>query len=148
MAFAVTKFNAYGLKNTNQTIKRGIQKVELTITGANTDTAYDLGTTGGTFWTSAVAHATYGEIATAARTFILTTLTAQVGTTLGIKSQELLARLQAASASSTDYIQTVAAVTTPVPELAFHSGDAPTSAVWVIEWLLADNMEPLFASYG
>lgn len=148
MAFAVTKFNAYGVLNANATQKRGIQRVELTITGANTDTAYDLGTTAGTFWTSAVADATYGGVATAARTFILTTLNGQVASTIGIRSQQLLARLQAAAASGTSYTLSVASVTTPVPELAFASGSAPTSGVYVIEWLLADNTEPLTATYG
>ncbi len=151
MAFAVTKFTAYGIKNTSPTIKHGVQRVELTITGANTDVAYDLGTTGGTFWTSAVAHATYGGIATAARTFMLTTLTGQVGTCINVYSQQLndpVGRYQAGSASSDTYTKAVAAVTTPVIELAFASAHAPTSGVYVYEWLLADGMEPLTASYG
>ncbi len=151
MAFAVTKFTAYGRLNTNPTIKRGIQLVELTITGANTDVAYDLGTTAGTFWTSAVAHATYGGIATAARTFILTTLTAQVASILGVQAQALctpVGRINAATASTNTYTQAVAAVTTPMIELAFNSGNAPTSGTYVFEWLLADGMQPLTASYG
>ncbi len=151
MAFAVTKFTAYGRLNSNPTPKRGIQCVELTITGANTDIAYDLATTGGTFWTSAVAHATYGGIATAARTFILTTLTAQVGTFVEVLSQALLSsltRLPAATVSGDNYTRVVTTVTTPVIELAFNSGNAPTSGVYVLTWLLADNMEPLTASYG
>ncbi len=151
MAFAVTKFNAYGRLNTSPTAKRGVQFVELTITGANTDIAYDLGTTGGTFWTSAVAHATYGGIATAARTFILTTLTAQVGTVVGVESQALcdpVGRINAATAATDTYTQAVAAVTTPMIELAFATGHAPTTGVYVFKWLLADNMEPLTASYG
>lgn len=151
MAFAVTKFNAYGVLNSNPTVKRGVQRVELTITGANTDVAYDLGTTGGTFWTSAVADATYGGIATAARTFILTTLTAQVASVISVWSQQLctpVGRINAATASSNTYTQAVAAVTTPMIELAFASGSAPTSGTYVFQWLLADNMEPLTASYG
>jgi hypothetical protein len=38
----------------------------MTITAANTDTALDVGTLGGTFWTAAKADGTYGPIATAA----------------------------------------------------------------------------------
>ncbi len=151
MAFAVTKFNAYGVLNTSPSIKRGTQLVELTITGANTDVAYDLGTTGGTFWTSAVADATYGGIATAARDFMLTTLYGQVASCINVSSQQLndpVGRYQAGSASSDTYTKAVAAVTTPVIELAFASAHAPTSGVYVYEWLLADNTEPLFASYG
>lgn len=151
MAFAVTKFSAYGRLNTSATAKRGVQFVELTITGAATDTAYDLGTTAGTFWTSAEAHATYGAIATAAKTFILTTLYGQVGTVIGVDSQALctpVGRINAATASSNTYTQAVAAVTTPMIELAFNSGNAPTSGVYVFQWLLADNTEPLTATYG
>ncbi len=151
MAFAVTKFNAYGRLNTNATPKRGIQIVELTITGANTDIAYDLGTTAGTFWVSAEAHATYGAIATAAKTFILTTLYGQVASIYSVSAQALctpVGRINAATASSNTYTQAVAVVTTPMIELAFASGSAPTTGTYIFEWLLADNTEPLTASYG
>lgn len=148
MAFAVRRFFAYGQLNDNPTIKRGVQVVQLAITGLNTDVAYDLGTVAGTFWTSAIADAIYGQIATAARDFILTALTKNVAQVLAIQSQQLVARLQAAAASGTSYVQTVAAVTTPTPELLFASGNAPTSGTFLITWNLADNVEPITASYG
>lgn len=56
MTFALTKFQAYGVEISEPLQKRFIQRAELDITAANTDTAWDFGavTAGslGTFWTA------------------------------------------------------------------------------------------------
>ena len=62
--FALTKFNAYGFIIDSQIKKRAMQRATLHITAANTDTALDLGSDSGTFWTAAEADATYGDMAT------------------------------------------------------------------------------------
>lgn len=148
MAFALTKFVASGILFDGACDRHGIQRVEMTITGLNTDVTYDLGTTAGTFWTSAIANATYGSLATGARDFLLNKLSGVVGSVLEIRSQQLAARLQAAAASGTSYVQSVASVTTPVPQLTFAASNAPTSGIYVIEWTLQDGQLPLTATFG
>lgn len=50
MAFALTRFNAYGVQSDEPLSKRYIQRVEIKATAANTDTDFDLGDATGTFW--------------------------------------------------------------------------------------------------
>ncbi len=56
MTFALTRVKAYGIEASEPLQKINVQRVELDITGANTDVAYDVGdvTAGslGTFWTA------------------------------------------------------------------------------------------------
>jgi len=66
MAFACTKFKAYVVTAQSPTRARKLQRVAMTVTGLNSDTALDIGTLGGTFWTAAKADGTYGSIANAA----------------------------------------------------------------------------------
>jgi hypothetical protein len=66
MAFALTKFQAFGKLIDSPISKRYIQQVVMTITQANTDTALDIGTNAGTFWTAAKANGTYGAVASSA----------------------------------------------------------------------------------
>ena len=66
MTFALTKFQAYGVEISEPLQKRFIQRIEMDVTGANTDVAYDFGdvTAGslGTFWT-AVSGTAPGSVA-------------------------------------------------------------------------------------
>lgn len=59
MTFALTRFKAYAVESSEPLQKRFIQRVEMDVTGANTDVAYDFGdvTAGslGTFWTAVSA---------------------------------------------------------------------------------------------
>ena len=52
MAFALTEFKAYGTEIDEGLTKRFKQTAVLTITAANTNTALDLSTAAGTFWTA------------------------------------------------------------------------------------------------
>lgn len=52
MAFALTRFEAYGVEIDEPLVKRFIQRAEMRITGANTDVDLDIGDNTGTFWTA------------------------------------------------------------------------------------------------
>lgn len=52
MAFALTKFVAFGVEAEEAVNKRYKQAVEFTITGLNSNVALDFGTYAGTFWTA------------------------------------------------------------------------------------------------
>lgn len=68
MTFSLRQFKAYGIRTSGATRQHTWQVAELGIVAANTDTALDISsdTAGslGTFWTAAVADATYGTLAT------------------------------------------------------------------------------------
>lgn len=77
MTFALTSFRAFGIEAEEPVNNKYQQKLELVITAANTDTALDLGTYAGTFW-SAVGSADPGltallaikDIQTRAKSFL------------------------------------------------------------------------------
>ncbi len=52
MTFALASFRAYGVEAEEPVNNKYKQVLELNITGANTDVAYDVGTYAGTFWTA------------------------------------------------------------------------------------------------
>lgn len=62
MTFAVTAVKAYAVESSEPLQARFIQRLELDVTAANTDTAWDFGTYAGTFWTAA-GGSTVGAIA-------------------------------------------------------------------------------------
>lgn len=68
MAFALTQFKAYGIRTSGETRQHTWQVADMGITALNTDVTLDISsdTTGslGTFWTAAIANATYGQLAT------------------------------------------------------------------------------------
>lgn len=74
MTLALTKFKAYGVRTSGAVRQQTMQVAEMYVTGAATDTAWDIAsdTSGalGTFWTAVTADSTYGTLATNALTSI------------------------------------------------------------------------------
>lgn len=138
MAFALTKFAAYGTQIQSVTSKRGVQIAELTITAANTDTDLDIGDlTPGTFWT-AVA----GALATTALAH-LATIVANSRELVAVRGTAFLDRLKsAAGAGASEY---AIAVSAKLPNITWNNGTAPTSYVVQLEWLLTDGAFPTVA---
>lgn len=138
MSFALTKFAAYGTNIQSVSSKRGIQVAELTITAANTDIDLDIGDLSpGTFWT-AVA----GALATKAQE-LLATIVANSRELVAVRGTAFLDRLKtAAAAGANEY---AIAVSVKLPNITWHSGDAPTSYVVQLEWLLSDGAFPTVA---
>lgn len=90
MTFALTKARLYGVTIDEPVRKRAIQRAYLKITAANTDTDMDLGDTGGTFWTAAVAaDSTAANVRTA-----LHALDTKAQSFLGVRGEELVDRFR------------------------------------------------------
>lgn len=136
MAFALTKFACYGTSIQSVSSKRGIQIAELTITAANTDVDLDIGDlTPGTFWT-AVA----GALATEALV-LLALIVANSRELIAVEGTAFLDRLRTVAAGSANEFSLVTLA--KLPNIGFHSGDAPTSYVVQLRWLLSDGNFPV-----
>lgn len=145
MAFALTKLRTWGDKIQSATALRGTQVVELSITQLDTDVDCDIGDATGTFWTAAVADATYGDIATAALTQLLAIAT-QTLQILTVKSETLLPRLRDdSSPASTDYSL---GINNHLPNIGFASGSAPTTWVLELDLRLDDGQFPVTTTIG
>lgn len=148
MSFAITKFKAYGIRAEGAVRPHCQQVFSFTFTAANTDIAYDLGTSGGTFWTSAIADTTYGSLATAVRTLLLTRLPGMLpdSALVGIQGEPIKTYIQvAAGAVGSQY---TLAISSSMPTITFVAGSAPTAWVLNLTWNLADGMEAIAADYG
>lgn len=146
MSFALTRFKAYGIRASGATRQHVQQVAVLGITAANTDTAMDIQTLAGTFWTAAIANATYGSLATAARTKIFTDITGVMAHFVSAHAPALFTRLQVTTATTGTEYNT--ALTAGIPGFAFVSGSAPTAFTLTITWLLKDGYEAIVADYG
>lgn len=147
MAFAVTKFMAYGVRSEGATRSHCEQVVELFVTGLNTDVLYDLSVTSGTFWTSATADAVYGTLASNARDVILNRIAGAISSLWRIDSQ-LFQTTYAKVLSGASGNQYVVSVVSSIPTIGFVSGSAPTAIALKIQWRLHDGIEPVIADLG
>ena len=150
MAFALTHFKAYGKLHEGATRSHAEQICELHITAANTDTAYDLDNAAGTFWTAALADATYGALAGAAKTAFLTQIVAVKYRYLGVVSEHTESDYirVLSGASGNQFICTVGGTVAHMPAYTFVSGSAPTAIVLVIKWMLVDGAEAITSDLG
>src|SRR5271165_4646613 len=124
MAFSLQKFQAYGIEPQEPVFKRYVQRAVLSIVALNTDTALDIAsiTAGslGTFWTAAIADATYGlTVATPAAQAIRDIVT-KAESFNWASGQELWTR-KLATAVAGGFAATAAG---KLPSIAFFSTDA------------------------
>lgn len=147
MAFALTKAEFRSVAHQNPSLKRGIQEVLLTITGANTDIDLDIGDAAGTFWTAAVANATYGAMAAAA----LVQLQAVVAGSAFLRRwecPELQASVYVQVASSPGASQYSLTTDTYGPDILLASGSAPTSYHVYLVFEMAAGQFPVTAAFN
>lgn len=151
MAFALTKFKADCIRHTGPTRSHGEQIAIFVTTAADTDTDMDISDEDGTFWTDALADATYGDLATAAWNIFFDkspygSIPSVIASLIAVESETLLARMRDdSSPAGTDYSLVIA---DNLPDLGFASGDAPESMILVLRWLLQDGAEPVIADLG
>lgn len=139
MAFALTKAVGYGVEAEEAVNKRYKQVLLLTITAANTDVDLDLGDYAGTFW-DAVDGTTVGATALAA----IKQINVKALTLLSIGGDAILNKLRVATATNAgEWSAAMNSTNTHLPDIAFDSGDAPTSYVVALEWALKDGEEPV-----
>lgn len=146
MAFQLQAFKAYGLRLEGSTRQQARQVAVLQIAQANTDTALDISSAAGTFWTAALADATYGALAAAALAKLqaIQAADAAVGGLLSVDPPVNYVQVSSGAAGK-QYTMTV---TNSLPSIVWVSGQAPTSYVLTLEWTLADNQEALAADLG
>ena len=144
MAFATTGYKLWAVETNKATSPEYVQYLEVDVTGANTDVAYDFGTTGGTFWTSAEGHATYGAKAIALKAIMYDICGKAMYPFHPVGDQLTAAYVPLAAASgATNYILANGTVSKSV-DLTFKSGNAPTSHKLVLSW----KMQPGFLPYS
>jgi hypothetical protein len=142
----VTKFAAYGLENPDPVRRRNVQRVVMTVTGAAADVTWDIGNlTPGTFWTAAVADATYGTLSANA----LAVITAIAANALAFDrlGGTIATNYQAAPAANAATLYTIT-TTSEIPVITFDAANAPTSAVVIMEWELKDGVTAFRADLG
>ena len=147
MTFALTKAEFRSVAHQNPSLKRGIQEVLLTITAANTDTALDVGNASGTFWTAAVADATYGSMASAILAQIQAIVSAG-GSLRRWECPQLQAGAYAQVKSSPGANQYSTTLDTYGVDITLHSGDAPTSYSLYLVYELAAGQFAVTAGYN
>jgi hypothetical protein len=145
MAFALTKFEARSIDIASVTYKRGIQQVVLDITGTTADVDLDIGDYSGTFWTAAVANATYGTLASNSLT-VLQQIVAQAAALVEVSSQQLLDRVQVASLTTSG--QFSLAIQNTLPNLEFNAADGETAYKIILTFELNNYIFPIVAQYG
>lgn len=149
MAFALTKFKAFG-ERAEGAVRPHVQQVmNFTLTAAATDIVYDLGETAGTFWTSAEASTAYGALASAVKRILLTQLPGLLPdfALMACNGEPLQTFLKVASgASGTQYTLAISAAS--MPTITFVSASAPTGWVLQLRWNLIDGAEALVGDYG
>lgn len=141
MAFSLTKFRAHAVPFEGVVKKRGYQRLVFEITALVTDVDMDLGDLDGTFW-SAVDDTAMGAAVLARLT---NQIQPQLANLLAVRSEQLIDRIQAATASGTAY---EIAVEGHLPNLTFAASNGETA--WVIEVIceLADGIEPFNCEYS
>lgn len=93
MTFSLQKVQVYGIEVSEPIFKRYQQYMALTIAAANTDTALDIGNLSGTFWTAALADATYGTSVATPALQALKDIIVRLGSFKNGECQELTSRV-------------------------------------------------------
>lgn len=146
MAFQLQAFKAYGIRCCGSTRQQERQVAVLSIAQANTDTALDIASSGGTFWTAALADAAYGQLAATAlaKLTAIQNADAAVGGLLSVDPPVNYVQVTSGPAGK-QYSMTV---TNSLPSITWVSTQAPTAYLLTLEWTLADNTEAIVADLG
>jgi len=140
MAFAITKCKAYGIQSGAATRSKGIQVVELELTGTTSDVDMDLGDDDGTFW---------GDVETSSPTVYANALALfqKIGAGalgfLDIKGPQLFDRVQVASLTTTGQI--LKAVEENRPNISFNAADGEETYQLVLTWMCGQSFSPVVA---
>jgi hypothetical protein len=146
MAFALTSFYADGVRFMGPGPYAATQHVVMTITGLTTDVDLDIGDLDGTFWTDAIADATYGEMATQALATV-GRIVGQAQITARVYVPQLQARLQAAAASGTDYTLSLDS-DTGFPLYTFAASNGELAYTVFVDILLNPTVLPYNIAYN
>lgn len=135
MAFALTRFRAYGIEVGEPVIKHFIQRVEMAITALAADVALDLGNNTGTFWT-AVGGTEPGITGLQA----MKDIQLKAAAFLEVNGTGVNEYLRGAAVAAGVYTLTVVNVR---PSIQYNAANGPTAYNIVLEWELKDDQEPI-----
>lgn len=135
MAFALTKFEAYGKEIDEAITKRFKQYAVMDITGLAADVDLDIGDNAGTFWT-AVGATEPGTTALKALKDIQTKAKAFLSV-VGTGVNEKVRGTATAAGVYTLAVQNLR------PNIAYDAADAPTAYSLVLAWELKDGESPV-----
>jgi hypothetical protein len=138
MAFALTSFWADSVRYQGPGPYRAEQKLKFTITGTTADVDLDIGDFSGTFWTAAIADATYGDAAVTALEAVQK-IVAQATNVSKVYTPELQARIQAAAASGTAYSL---ALQNFLPNYTFDAANGATAYTVQVDLQLLSGILP------
>lgn len=147
MAFALTSFFADGTRYSGPGPYRATQTYVFTITGTTDDVDLDIGDYDGTFWTDAIADATYGEMATQV-VAQLERLEANYVNTVKVYTPQIDgsgALLRAAAPGAGEY---TLALENFLPDYEFDTGEGLTAYTVTVELLLKPNYLPSNLAYN
>lgn len=145
MAFALTAYSARSNEIGSVSYKKGIQQIILTITGSAADVALDLGNAAGTFWTAALADATYGSLAAKALES-LQRISAQAIACVSVESAQILDRVQVATLTTTGQFKLTTG--TIAPDISFNAGDGETAYYIILNYELVNRVFPEILNLG
>jgi hypothetical protein len=127
MAIALTNWKLYGTEMSEGVSPNAIQYLEMDVTGANSDVAVDLADwTPGTWWTSALAHGTYGTVAAQALKALKNIVNSGVALKDFVIPEITWAKLRAGSTGAGSYTMTYTAASLCC-SITCHTTDAPTA---------------------
>lgn len=147
MAFALTSFRAFPVNVDEPITTRALQVVTLKITALAADVDLDIGDTAGTFWTAALADATYGTKATEAKKHMATIL-ANAETLKSLYSFEIAKNKRVSSgpdAVATKEVKYNGTAT--APEILFFAGEGITSLTVTLEYVLKPEQRSTAYAY-
>ncbi len=145
MAFALVGFQARSYSMGSAAKVKAVQQVVLDITGSASDVDLDIGDDSGTFWTAALADASYGALASSALV-VLQNVASQSAALVAVESEQLLDKVQSAAAAATG--EYALAIDDLGPNITFHTGEGDDAYKIILVWELNDNILPVTASYG
>jgi hypothetical protein len=144
MAFAIAAWKSQIIPAEGPSRGRGVQRVEIDITQANTDTDADIGDLTGTLWTAA-GSSTNGAPLKA----LLTALYPLASDVMWKSALFDSTHIRVAATPSGAQFTTAVNSTTKIPEFTFVSGSAPTAWTLVLEFsILEGNYPKTPESYG
>lgn len=150
MAFALTSFFADGTKYQGPGLYRAQQNIVITATGLAADVDFDVGDYSGTFWTAALADATYGTLASQVKT-ALQKITAQcqcVAGTAYIAELDYDPDIIRGTTALVDvYVYNIDS-TTLLPIYLFAANEGQLTYTLFVSYLLSPNMLPVNCSYN
>jgi hypothetical protein len=152
MAFAVTKYKAYGLYVDEPITKRALQVFEMTFTRASADVNADISdsnTSSDAFWSDALADSTYAAVASGARSAwfeVLSKADKLIDINLVGANDILMRTIGTITDAKLYQITNAGAFPVLAPNITFIANSAPATVSMVATFTLTDEQRAVRAS--